>query len=81
MSDEVQDHRLSVIEGRLDKHEEMLAQLVESQIRTDEQYSTLASSTQATQDMINDIGKTLIKWMMGIGTSMVTVLLAGTQVM
>ena len=55
MSDEVQDHRLSVIEGRLDKHEEMLAQLVNR--------------------------KTLIKWMMGIGTSMVTVLLAGTQVM
>ena len=81
MSDEVQDHRLTVIEQRLDKHDAMLTSLVEAQIRTEEQFSTLATTQTETQAMINGIGKTLIKWMMGIGTAMVTVALGGTQVM
>ena len=80
MSDEVQNHRLNVIEQKLEKHESMLVNLVEAQIRTEEQFSTLAASQQDTQDMINDIGKTLIKWMMGIGTAIVTIV-GGTQVM
>jgi hypothetical protein len=81
MSDEVQDHRLMVIEQRLDKHETMLGTLVEAQIRTEEQFSSLATAQAETQTMINGIGKTLIKWMMGIGSAMVAVALGGTQVM
>lgn len=81
MSDEVQDHRLSAIENRLDKHDSLISDLVESHIRTEEQFSALAKSQTETQTMMNEIGKTLIKWMMGIGTAMVTIALGGTQVM
>lgn len=81
MSDDVQNHRLDTIERRLDKHDTMLSNLVEAQIRTEEQFSTLATTQAETQAMINGIGKTLIKWMMGIGTAMVTVALGTQQVM
>ena len=37
--DAVQNHRLDTIERRLDKHDEMLAKLIESQVRTDEQFT------------------------------------------
>lgn len=45
--DAVQNHRLDTIERRLDKHDEMLASLVESQVRTDEQFSALAETQKA----------------------------------
>ena len=69
--DAVQNHRLDSIERRLDKHDEMLQKLIESQVRTDEQFTTLATTQKATQDMINGIGKSIVKWMMGIGSTMV----------
>lgn len=80
MSDEVQNHRLTTLERRLDKHDEMLASLVESQIRTDEQFTSLAETQKGTQDMISDIGKSIVKWMMGVGSLMLTAIIGG-QVM
>lgn len=81
-NDAVQNHRLDTIERRLDKHDEMLSKLVEAQTRTEEQMSgltasvdTLAANQQATQDLINGIGKSLVKWMMGIGSTMVAAIL------
>ena len=65
--DAVQNHRLDTIERRLDKHDEMLAKLIESQVRTDEQFTVLAETQQSTQALINDIGKKVVTWMMGIG--------------
>lgn len=77
-NDAVQNHRLDSIERRLDKHDEMLAKLVEAQTRTEEQMSglsasldTLTTNQAATQEMINGIGQQIIKWMMGIGSAMV----------
>lgn len=81
-NDAVQNHRLDSIERRLDKHDEMLTKLVEAQTRTEEQMSgltasvdTLAANQQATQDLINGIGKSIVKWMMGIGSTMVAAIL------
>ena len=88
VADAVQNHRLDAIERRLDKHDEMLQKLVEAQTRTEEQMngltesvSTLASNQMATQAMINDIGKQIVKWMMGIGSLMVTAILGGQVMM
>lgn len=81
MNDEVQNHRLDTIERRLDKHDEMLASLVESQIRTDEQFTSLAETQKGTQDMISDIGKSIVKWMMGVGSLMITAILGGQVIM
>ena len=81
-NDAVQNHRLDAIERRLDKHDEMLGKLVEAQTRTEEQMSglttavdTLATNQQVTQDLINGIGKSLVKWMMGIGSLMLSALI------
>ena len=80
--DAVQNHRLDTIERRLDKHDEMLGKLVEAQTRTEEQMTglstsldTLTANQAATQDMINGIGQSIIKWMMGIGSAMVAAIL------
>lgn len=88
VADAVQNHRLDAIERRLDKHDEMLQKLVEAQTRTEEQMNgltesvtTLASNQMATQNMINDIGKQIVKWMMGIGSLMVTAILGGQVMM
>tara|TARA_R100000458_G_C8094810_1_gene123979 strand:+ start:11 stop:298 length:288 start_codon:yes stop_codon:yes gene_type:complete len=82
MSDDaVQNHRLDTIERRLDKHDEMLAKLLESQIRTDEQFTALADTQKATQDMINGIGKSIVKWMMGIGSTMVAAIIGMQGIM
>ena len=81
MSDDaVQNHRLDTIERRLDKHDEMLAKLIESQVRTDEQFTVLAETQQSTQDLINSIGKKIVTWMMGVGSALVAAILGG-QVM
>jgi hypothetical protein len=81
MSDDaVQNHRLDTIERRLDKHDEMVDKLIESQIRTDEQFTVLAETQQNTQEMINDIGKKVVNWMMGIGSVLITAIVGG-QVM
>ena len=81
MSDDaVQNHRLDTIERRLDKHSEMVDKLIESQIRTDEQFTVLAETQQNTQDMINDIGKKVVNWMMGIGSALIMAIIGG-QVM
>jgi hypothetical protein len=81
-NDAVQNHRLDSIERRLDKHDEMLGKLVEAQTRTEEQMSglsasldTLTANQTATQDMINGIGQSIVKWMMGIGSAMVAAIL------
>ena len=79
--DAVQNHRLDVIERRLDKHDEMLTKLTESQIRTDEQYTALAKVQNETQEMIAGITKQLVKWMMAIGSAMITVVLGGQVMM
>ena len=76
----VQDHRIEVLEQRMDKHDEMMLALSESQIRTDEQFRALAKVQESTQEMISGIGKDLIKWMMGIGSAVIAVLVGG-QVM
>lgn len=76
-SDAVQNHRLDSLERRLDKHDEMLAKLLESQIRTDEQFTALAETQTSTQDMINDMGQTILKWLMGVGSAMITAILGG----
>lgn len=81
MTNAVQNHRLDVIERRLDKHDEMLAKLTESQIRTDEQYTALAKVQNETQEMIAGITKQLVKWMMAIGSAMITVVLGGQVMM
>ena len=81
MDDAVQNHRLDVIERRLDKHDEMLAKLTESQIRTDEQYTALAKVQNETQEMIGGITRQLVKWMMAIGSAMITVVLGGQVMM
>ncbi len=80
--DAVQNHRLDTIERRLDKHDEMLTKLVEAQTRSEEQMTGLSSSIgtltdnqTATQDMINGIGQSVVKWMMGIGSAMVAAIL------
>jgi len=80
--DAVQNHRLDTIERRLDKHDEMLGKLVEAQTRTEEQMTglstsldTLTANQAATQEMINGIGQSIIKWMMGIGSAMVAAIL------
>ena len=78
--DAVQNHRLDTIERRLDKHSEMLDKLIESQIRTDEQFTVLAETQQSTQDMINEIGKKVVNWMMGIGSVLIAAIVGG-QVM
>ncbi len=78
--DAVQNHRLDTIERRLDKHDEMVDKLIESQIRTDEQFTVLAETQKNTQDMINDIGKKVVNWMMGIGSVLITAIVGG-QVM
>jgi hypothetical protein len=81
MSDDaVQNHRLDTIERRLDKHDEMVAKLIESQVRTDEQFSVLAETQQNTQEMINEIGKKVVNWMMGIGSALIATIIGG-QVM
>jgi len=80
-NDAVQNHRLDTIERRLDKHDDMLAQLVESQVRTDEQFSVLAETQKGTQDMINDIGKSIVKWLMGVGSVIITAVLGGQVIM
>lgn len=81
-NDAVQNHRLDTIERRLDKHDEMLAKLVEAQTRSEEQMSglsasveTLAKNQTATQEMISGIGQSIVKWMMGIGSAMVAAIL------
>jgi len=78
--DAVQNHRLDTIERRLDKHDEMVAKLIESQVRTDEQFSVLAETQQNTQEMINEIGKKVVNWMMGIGSALIAAIIGG-QVM
>lgn len=87
-ADAVQNHRLDSIERRLDKHDEMLQKLVESQTRVDERMAglvtevrTLAENQQATQGMINGIGKSIVKWMMGIGSTMVAAIVGMMGVM
>ena len=87
-NDAVQNHRLDTIERRLDKHDEMLQKLVEAQTRTEEQMngltasvSVLSENQKATQDMINGIGKSIVKWMMGIGSTMVAAILGMQGVM
>ena len=87
-ADAVQNHRLDSIERRLDKHDEMLSKLVESQVRAEEQMSglsqsveTLALNQNATQEMINGIGKSIVKWMMGIGSTMVAAIVGMMGVM
>ena len=79
--DAVQNHRLDTLERRLDKHDEMLASLVESQVRTDEQFSVLAETQKGTQDMISDIGKSIVKWLMGVGSIIITAVLGGQVMM
>ena len=79
--DAVQNHRLDTIERRLDKHDEMLAKLIESQVRTDEQFSALAETQKGTQDMISDIGKSIVKWLMGVGSVIITAVLGGQVIM
>ena len=79
--DAVQNHRLDTIERRLDKHDEMLASLVESQVRTDEQFSALAETQKGTQDMISDIGQSIVKWLMGVGAVIITAVLGGQVIM
>lgn len=79
--DAVQNHRLDSIERRLDKHDEMLAKLLEAQIRTDEQFTALAETQKATQDMISGIGKSIIKWVMGIGSTSLAAILAAMGMM
>ena len=78
-ADAVQNHRLDTIERRLDKHDEMLSKLVEAQTRSEEQMTglsasveTLAESQLATQEMISGIGTSIVKWMMGLGSVLVT---------
>ena len=78
--DAVQNHRLDTIERRLDKHDEMLAKLIESQVRTDEQFTVLAETQQSTQALINDIGKKVVTRMMGIGSALIAAIIGG-QVM
>ena len=80
-ADAVQNHRLDSIERRLDKHDEMLQKLLESQIRTDEQFTALADTQKNTQEMINGIGKSIVKWMMGIGSTMVAAIVGMMGVM
>jgi hypothetical protein len=87
-NDAVQNHRLDTIERRLDKHDEMLAKLVEAQTRSEEQMTglsasveTLAQNQTATQEMINGIGQSIVKWMMGIGSAMVAAILGMQGVM
>lgn len=87
-NDAVQNHRLDTIERRLDKHDEMLGKLVEAQTRTEEQMSGLSASLDmlttnqaATQDMINGIGQSIVKWMMGIGSAMVAAIIGMQGVM
>lgn len=80
-NDAVQNHRLDALERRLDKHDEMLASLVESQVRTDEQFTVLAETQKGTQDMINDIGKSIVKWLMGVGSVIITAVLGGQVIM
>lgn len=87
-ADAVQNHRLDSIERRLDKHDEMLSKLVESQVRAEEQMSGLSQSVEAlahnqnaTQEMINGIGKSIVKWMMGIGSTMVAAIVGMMGVM
>ncbi len=80
-NDAVQNHRLDSIERRLDKHDEMLASLVESQVRTDEQFTVLAETQKGTQDMISDIGKSIVKWLMGVGSIIITAVLGGQVMM
>jgi|TARA_Y100000015_G_C2375708_1_gene82374 vacuolar-type H+-ATPase subunit D/Vma8 len=80
-NDAVQNHRLDTIERRLDKHDEMLAKLLEAQIRTDEQFTALAETQKGTQEMINGIGKSIIKWMMGLGSILVTAMIGVQGVM
>jgi len=84
--DAVQNHRLDAIERRLDKHDEMLAKLVEAQTRTEEQMSglttavdSLAQNQQATQDLLNGIVKSLVKWMTGIGTTLLGALIGASR--
>ena len=79
--DAVQNHRLDTIERRLDKHDEMLQKLLEAQIRTNEQFTALADTQKSTQEMINGIGKSIIKWMMGIGSTMVAAIVGMMGVM
>ena len=79
--DAVQDHRIDVLERRMDKHDEMMLALSESQIRTDEQFRALAKVQESTQEMISGIGKDLIKWMMGIGSAVIAVLVGGQVVL
>ena len=57
-----------------------IIEAVESQIRTDEQFTVLADSQQNTQEMINDIGKKVVNWMMAIGSVLITAIVGG-QVM
>jgi hypothetical protein len=78
--DAVQNHRLDTIERRLDKHDEMVVKLIESQVRTDEQFTALAETQQNTQDLINSIGKKVLTWMMGIGSALIAAIIGG-QVM
>lgn len=86
--DAVQNHRLDSIERRLDKHDEMLQKLVEAQTRSEEQMSGLSASVEllaesqtATQDMINGIGQSIVKWMMGLGSVLVTAMVGVQGVM
>ena len=78
--DAVQNHRLDTIERRLDKRDEMLAKLIEAQVRTDEQFTVLAETQQSTQALINDIAKKILTWMMGVGSALIAAILGG-QVM
>jgi len=87
-NDAVQNHRLDTIERRLDKHDEMLTKLVEAQTRSEEQMTglsasveTLAQNQTATQEMINGIGQSIVKWMMGIGSAMVAAIIGMQGVM
>jgi len=86
--DAVQNHRLDSIERRLDKHDEMLHKLVEAQTRSEEQmiglsasFELLAESQTATQEMINGIGQSIVKWMMGLGSVLVTAMIGVQGVM
>ena len=86
--DAVQNHRLDSIERRLDKHDEMLQKLVEAQTRSEEQMTGLSASVEAlaenqtaTQEMISGIGQSIVKWMLGLGSVMVTAMLGIQGVM
>ncbi len=82
--DAVQNHRLDAIERRLDKHDEILNKLAEAQVRQSEQQAimsteiaNLADLQRDTQDILNGVVRSMVKWMMGLGSAIITAILGG----